>query len=881
MDRNIFGFIWHYSKRQQILIALATIGSFPFLYYSLDLPAIIVDEAIGGEPGDFPVSLLGFEFGQITYLMVLSGLFLFLVCLNGAFKYYINVYRGIVGERLLRRLRHDLYFRILRFRLPHFRRVSQNEMIPIITGEVEPIGGFGGDAFALPVFQGGTLLVYLFFIFVQDFFLGLAAIALYPVQAWVIPKLQYHVNQLGKRRVRTIRQVADRIGETASGIQDIHAHGTAPRHLAEISHRLGGLYDIRLEIYRRKFFIKFLNNFLNQLTPFFFYAIGGYFVIVGELSFGALVAVLAAYKDLSGPWRELLNYYQQVEDVRIKYDQVVEQFMPADLQDADQVIADTDLDGPLPPRMSLVSVTLTDDSGHALLDAVTTTLDLTRTTAVLGDGSSGRSEFMQIIARLLLPTSGRVRLGEHDLADLAESITGRRFAYVGPAGIVFTGSWRDNLYYALQRRPATPQEIDEVLRAEQQRRITNARLTGNMELDYDADWIDYAAAGAAGPADLQARALAVVQQVDLGQDIFRMGLNGTIDAATSPDLADKVLEARRRMRARLADPTLADLVELFDRSRYNESASVAENVIFGTPVGPEFAGTDLAGHPHMRHVLDATGLTEDFLKIGLAAASTIIELFADLPPGHPFFDQYSFIASDDLPSYQPIVAAAQRDGVDALPDAAKRLLMSIPFALIVSRHRLDLIGPELQARLLEARDVFARDLPPALSASVSLFDAERYTATATIQDNLLFGKVRYGRSNAWDKVQALIISVVEECELREPIMAVGLDDPVGIGGGRLNPQQRQKLSLGRALMKRPEVLILDNATSLLDRSSQEKVHAAVDAAMAGRGLIWAPHRADLARSFDHVIVLKAGRLAGDGKFTDLEARGVLAGLLEG
>ena len=420
-----------------------------------------------------------------------------------------------------------------------------------------------------------------------------------------------------------------------------------------------------------------------------------------------------------------------------------------------------------------------------------------------------------------------------------------------------------------------------MLQAQQQRRIINARLTGNMDLDYEADWIDYAAVGAAGPEDLQAQALAVVEQVDLGQDVFRIGLNGTIDPATSPELADGVLEARHRMRDRLADPNLADLVELFDRSRYNESASVAENVIFGTPVGPEFAGTDLAGHPHMRHVLDTTGLTEDFLKIGLAAASTIIELFADLPPGHPFFDQYSFIASDDLPAYQPIVAAAQRDGVDSLPEADKRLLMSIPFALVVSRHRLDLIGPELQARLLEARAVFARDLPPALSASVSLFDAERYTATATIQDNLLFGKVRYGRSNAWDKVQALIVSVVEESGLRRPIMAVGLDDPVGIGGGRLNPLQRQKLSLGRALMKRPEVLILDNATSLLDRASQDRVHAAVEEAMAGRGLVWAPHRADMARNFDQVIVLKAGRLAGDGKFADLESRGVLEGLLDG
>ena len=52
-------------------------------------------------------------------------------------------------------------------------------------------------------------------------------------------------------------------------------------------------------------------------------------MIHGDLSFGALVAVLAAYKDMASPWKELLDFYQQKEDSRIKYEQIVEQFQPA------------------------------------------------------------------------------------------------------------------------------------------------------------------------------------------------------------------------------------------------------------------------------------------------------------------------------------------------------------------------------------------------------------------------------------------------------------------------------------------------------------------------------------------------------------------------
>ena len=67
-----------------------------------------------------------------------------LVLINGAFKYIINVVSGRTGERLLRRLRYQLYTRMLRFPLPQFRKTSQGELIAMITAEVEPLGGFMG-----------------------------------------------------------------------------------------------------------------------------------------------------------------------------------------------------------------------------------------------------------------------------------------------------------------------------------------------------------------------------------------------------------------------------------------------------------------------------------------------------------------------------------------------------------------------------------------------------------------------------------------------------------------------------------------------------------------------------------------------------------------
>ena len=293
-----------------MLLALTAL-SFPFLYFSLDLPKTIVNEAIGGS--EFPKVLFGYELDQLDYLLTLSGAFLILVFVNGGFKYAVNVYRGVVGERMLRRLRFQLVGHVLRFPIPHFRRVSQGEVVSMVSAETEPLGGFIGDCLALPAFQGGTLITILVFMFVQDWVLGLAAIALYPIQAWLIPKLQRKLNQLKKKRVVLVRKLSERIGEVVNGVQEIHAHDTSQLELADFSERLGGIYEVRYQIYKQKFFIKFLNNFIAQITPFF-YSIGGYLVITGDLTLGALVAALAAYKDLSAPWKELLNYYQILED---------------------------------------------------------------------------------------------------------------------------------------------------------------------------------------------------------------------------------------------------------------------------------------------------------------------------------------------------------------------------------------------------------------------------------------------------------------------------------------------------------------------------------------------------------------------------------------
>jgi ABC-type multidrug transport system fused ATPase/permease subunit len=871
METSLYRFIVKYSAKEQLVLLVITGISFPFLYYSYDLPKLIVNQAINGK--NFPKDLLGMPFEQIPYLFLLCGLFLVLVCVNGGFKYYINIYQGRVGERMLRRLRYELYARILRFPLPHFKKVSQGELIPMITAEVEPIGGFIGEAINGTVFQAGQLITVIIFLFVQDWKLGVAATALYPFQGWLIPRLQKKVNQLGKERVRTVRKLSERIGESVSGVTEVHAHNAARHKLAEFSDRLGTIFDIRFDIYNRKFFVKFLNNFINQLTPFFFFTIGGYLVIKGEMSSGALVGALIAYKDMSAPWRELLNYYQQKEDIRIKYEQVVEQFVPAGTMPAEIQLDEPALIAPLQGQIEASNVGLTEDGKVMIVDSASFAFALNEHVAIVGPSGCGKDALGQIIARLLLPSSGQIAIAGQDMSALPEAVTGRRLAYVGATAYVFSASLGENILMGVMHKPVQPAGYDEAAERRARKRQAESAVTGNSTDDIAADWVDSQAAGVADRSALATRLIQVLHQVDLEEDVYYLGLRGTIDPARRPEVAARILQARAALRDRLSEPAYKALVEPFDETTFNQNATVAENLLFGTPVGDVFDIERLAENAYVREVLDKVGLTEDLIGVGREVARTMVELFADLPPGHEFFAQYSFISSDDLPEFQAILARSERAGTAGLAPEDRQRLLSLPFKLSLARHRLGLIDGAIQARLLEARRAFAQNIPDRLRAHIELFERTRYNAASTIQDNILFGKLAYGQAQAAQRIGELIADTLRKLGLRDAVVEVGLDYQVGVGGARLSAAQRQKIGIARCLLRRPDALIVNEATALLDSAAQNRILDNLVKEQAGRGLIWVLHRANLARSFHRILVMKDGRIVQQGRFDDLNREG--------
>jgi ABC-type ATPase involved in cell division len=446
-------------------------------------------------------------------------------------------------------------------------------------------------------------------------------------------------------------------------------------------------------------------------------------------------------------------------------------------------------------------------------------------------------------------------------------------AYVGYPAQIFAGTVADNLFFGLKYRPQRAPLLEGTALEQRKRELAEAERAGNLALDVEADWVDYAAAGLDGPEAITGAAVHALTTACLDWDVYQMGLRGTVDPETRPELAQQVLAARRAMRERLRSPKLGRLVERFEIDRYNTNATLAENLIFGTPIGDGFDLENLAANAYVQRILAEAGLADRLVEVGHKLASTMVELFADLPPDHEYFRQFSFISADDLPEYRALVTRVDPAGLGELGPADRERLTALTFKLIPARHRLDLIDEALTAQILKARHLFREQLPAELQGQVAFFDAERYSPAASLQDNILFGKIAYGQAQAADRISDLIRRVLDDLGLRERVIEVGLQGQTGVGGTRLSLPQRQKLAIARALLKRPEVLISYDATGPLDPAEQLAILDRLLAEFDERTLIWALNRSDWARKFDHVLVMRKGQVVEQGRFAELDHDG--------
>jgi ABC-type multidrug transport system fused ATPase/permease subunit len=160
------------------------------------------------------------------------------------------------------------------------------------------------------------------------------------------------------------------------------------------------------------------------------------------------------------------------------------------------------------------------------------------------------------------------------------------------------------------------------------------------------------------------------------------------------------------------------------------------------------------------------------------------------------------------------------------------------------------------------------------ATSYDLTDLRSHMAIVP-QEVLLFGgtireNIEYGRPGADD---AAIKEAARQANAWEFIQSFpeGLDTMVGDRGIQLSGGQRQRIAIARAILKDPDILILDEATSSLDAESERLVQEALETLMHNRTSIIIAHRLSTIRKADKIIVIDKGRVAESGSHDELIA----------
>jgi ABC-type multidrug transport system fused ATPase/permease subunit len=156
---------------------------------------------------------------------------------------------------------------------------------------------------------------------------------------------------------------------------------------------------------------------------------------------------------------------------------------------------------------------------------------------------------------------------------------------------------------------------------------------------------------------------------------------------------------------------------------------------------------------------------------------------------------------------------------------------------------------------------------PALRAEIIMITQENFLFTGTIAENIELGKP--GASRAEIAAAAAAIGAAPFIEA----LPDGYDSEVGKRGGRLSAGQRQLVSFARAFIAAPAVLVLDEATSLLDIPSERLVQEALHTILAGRTALIIAHRLSTVQIADRVIVIDRGQIIEDGPPAELLTRG--------
>ena len=841
IERDPLRLAWKTSPARHLagfgLLALAGL----LVVMGFDLVRAVVDRATGGpEAWNAPAAFLrlaltppaslwpeplvlfpGFSLSPQAFALASVAGILLVPLLIGLILIGIEALAVGIGLRMLTKAQAAAVDAIIK--VPSASREELDMVAALASRGLARENGVLGSSLLVPVKLGGMIGLACAYVFVMDWHLGAALALVIAAGAVVSARRSILRFDAAAARNREGDEAGDVFQELEQRIPALRAHGTAPFERDRVrgallrSHRPVMGYEYRLALAEAG------SAAVLMIAPLAVLALGAWFAQERPLTAGTVAACVLAAALAAYGTREVVQWHRLVLRARALLIDLGKSLAPLKLRAALKGKAS------LPESGALVAegVSAYDPASGARVAAVNLTLAFPSHVALVGDGDAGPRLLAALMSGQLPPSIGRLSYGGVDLSAADPVERSQRIAFAGSA-VLIEGSLRDNLLYGCTA-PASERDhrLSEAIAVAGLDRLTHAR-----------------------------------------------GLSGTIDPEREPKLAEALVEARRLVQAALAAEGLDRFVDPFSATRYNRYATIGENLLFGKPIGDAFQEERLSGHPFVRAILEANELTKPLARMGLSIATSMIEIFSDIPDGSPLFDRFSFFSAADRPYFQDLVDRKNEQRRSDQTARDQERLIGLALRYNESRHRLGLLEEGLEERILVARADFARMLPLSLKSSIEFYDEARFCAAASIQDNLLFGRIAADQAGALEAVQEVTRRVLTQRGLDSEVSRIGLDTPIDPQGDDLTLTEAAAVDLVRCLVRRPSILVVQRALDGLPGPAADRLVMNLRRALVGRGLILVTPEISPAMDqppFDAVIRFERGEPVVDRRTRPLAA----------
>ncbi len=211
------------------------------------------------------------------------------------------------------------------------------------------------------------------------------------------------------------------------------------------------------------------------------------------------------------------------------------------------------------------------------------------------------------------------------------------------------------------------------------------------------------------------------------------------------------------------------------------------------------------------------------------------------------------------------VKAGEVLGIVGRSGAGKTTLVSLISRLYdVNDGKIEIDG-------IDVKELAFRDL----RRNVAMVSQDTYIFMGTVADNIAYGNPEATRAEI---VQAAMLASAHDFISRMPD---GYDTVIGAAGKDLSGGEKQRLSIARAVLSNPKILILDEATASVDTETEKAIQKALDYLVQGRTTLSIAHRISTLKNADRLIVIDGGRVVEAGTHAELmEQNGVYAKLVE-